>query len=152
MTDLRTTIEIARPADVVFEYIADMSNNPKWQKGMQTCVWTSDPPLRIGSTYDQTARFLGKSIVSSFEVVELVPGQRIRIVSTSGTMPIDVTRTVRSLDGDRCAVTATVAGDPPRLLKLLGPVLDRLVARSVRGDYERLQQIIESPSAPDRSG
>ena len=37
---------------------------------MQECRWTSEPPLRLGSTYDQEAKFLGKAIVSSFEVIE----------------------------------------------------------------------------------
>ena len=90
---------IRRPAADVFDYIADMSNNTTWQKGMQSCVWTSEPPLRLGSTYDQTARFLGREIVSSFEVTELVPGELIRIETTSGSMPIDVTRTVDRLVG-----------------------------------------------------
>ena len=90
-----------------------MANNPRWQNGQQSCEWTSEPPLRLGSTYDQSARFLGRDIVSSFEVVEFDPGRRIRIVTTSGTMPIDVTREVEPIGDDRCRVGATVKGDPP---------------------------------------
>ena len=128
------TIEIDRPAAEVFEYIADMANNPTWQQGQQRCTWTSDPPLRLGSTYDQEARFLGRAIHSSFEVVEFEPGERIRIRSTAGTMPIDVTRTVRSVGEDRSAVEAVVRGDPPGALGWLGPLLKPMVARSVNGD------------------
>lgn len=144
MTNIKVSIEIDRSSEDVFAYIADMSNNPKWQKGQQECVWTSEPPLRLGSTYDQSARFLGKEITSSFEVVEYEPGSRIRIVTTSGTMPIDVTREVHSLPNGGSKVSATVIGDPPRLMKLLGPVLDALVKTSVRKDYERLSSLLES--------
>ncbi len=143
MTEITVDIVIDRPADDVFAYLADMANNPDWQRGQERCTWTSDPPLRLGSTYDQEARFLGRAIVSSFEVVELEPGRRIRITSTGGTMPIDVTRTVEPLDGGRCRVGAEVRGEAPMPMRLLGPLLDRLVRRSVEGDYRRLKERLE---------
>ena len=144
MTEIIVTTDIERPAAEVFDYLADMANNPQWQQGQRSCTWTSDPPLRLGSTYDQEAAFLGRRIVSSFEVVELEPGHRIRIVSTGGTMPIDVTRTVEPLSDDRCRVRAEVRGQPPAPLRWLGPLLDRLVDRSVTGDYRRLKERLES--------
>lgn len=146
MTHITASIEIDRPTDEVFAYLADMSNNPSWQKGQQECVWTSEPPTRLGSTYDQSARFLGKEIRSSFEVVEYEPGSLIRITSTSGTMPIDVTREVKSLPDGGSVVSATVVGEPPGLMRLLGPLLDRMVQASVRKDYERLKAILEGPT------
>jgi len=41
------------------EVTADMSKNPTWQKDQVSCVWTSDPLIGLGSTYDEEARFLG---------------------------------------------------------------------------------------------
>lgn len=143
MTSVSTSIEIERPADEVFDHVADMANNPGWQRGQQRCTWTSEPPIAVGSTYDQEASFLGRPIVSSFEVVEFEPGRRIRIVSTAGTMDIDVTRTVEPLSEGRCRVMAEVKGDPPGLFRLLGPLLSPLVRRSVAGDYERLKANLE---------
>ena len=144
MTDITTSAEIGRPAAEVFAYIADMANNPQWQNGQRRCDWTSAPPHGLGSTYDQEARFLGKTITSSFEVTEFEPGRAIRIVSTEGSMPIDVTRTVEPLDDDRCRVTARVRGTPPRAMRLLGRVLDRMVRSSVAKDYERLRALLEN--------
>ncbi|MEO1063184.1 MAG: SRPBCC family protein [Actinomycetota bacterium] len=144
MTDITTTARIERPAAVVFDHIADMEKNPSWQRGQQRCIWTSEPPLRVGSTYDQVARFLGRELRSSFEVTELEPGRRIRIVTTGGSMPIDVTRSVEPLTDEACEVTARVRGEPPRAMRLLGPLLDRLVRRSVRQDYERLREQLEA--------
>lgn len=143
MTDITTSVEIARPAAAVFAFIADMENNPKWQQGQQRCTWTSEPPIGVGSTYDQEARFLGRTIRSSFEVTEFEPGRRIRIVSTAGTMPIDVTRTVEPIDDERCRATAHVLGDPPRMFRVLGPLLDRMVRSTVAEDYDRLQALLE---------
>ena len=138
-----TTIIIERPATEVFDFIADMSNNPDWQQGQQSCVWTSEPPIAVDSTYDQVAKFLGREIRSSFEVVEYEP-DRIRIVSTSGPMPIDVTRTVAPEGVDRCSVSAIVSGEAPKAMRLLGPFLNAIVRRSVAGDYRRLKELLEA--------
>ena len=45
MTDVRATVEIDRPAAEVFDYLADMANNPEWQRGQQRC--TCRPELRV---------------------------------------------------------------------------------------------------------
>jgi len=138
-----SSIEINRPAAEVFELISDMSENPRWQKGQVRCTWTSDPPIGLGSTYDQEARLLGKSIRSTFEVTEYEQGERIRIVSTTGTMFIDVTRTVEPLGKDSCKVGAVVRGDATGAMRLLGPLLPRVVRSSVGKDYQRLKEILE---------
>lgn len=147
--EIRVSVEIDRSATDVFGYIAEVSNNPAWQNGQRSCRWTSDPPLRVGSTYDQTARFLGRTITSSFEVIEFVPGSRIRIVTTGGAMPIDVTREVTPdrADGGRCTVTAVVAGEPGGVFgpaaNLAGPALRILARSAIRRDYQRLKQLLE---------
>ena len=144
MLEVRASIDIDRPPDVVFDYIADMANNPRWQKGMQECRWTSEPPLRLGSTYDQEAKFLGKAIVSSFEVSEFEPGRRIRIRTTGGSMPIDVTREVVPREDGQSQVKAIVRGDSSGLFRLAEPFMKLLVGSSVRGDYRRLKELLEA--------
>jgi uncharacterized membrane protein len=147
MIEVTASVEIDRSSDEVFDYLADMENNPLWQQGQQRCVWTSEPPLRVGSTYDQEARFLGRTIRSSFVVAELEPGRRIRIRTTAGTMPLDITRQVRRVGPNRTAVSAIVKGEPSGMFSLAAPVMRRLVASSVAKDYRRLKTILESSGA-----
>ena len=70
MIEVSSEVAIACSPDEVFTVIADMSRNPEWQSGMRSCEWTSAPPLAVGSTYDQVASFLGREILTSFEVTE----------------------------------------------------------------------------------
>jgi uncharacterized membrane protein len=142
MIEVRAAVEIDREPEEVFAYLADMANNPDWQKGMQSCRWTSDPPLRLGSTYDQVARFLGREIVSSFEVVEFDEGALIRIRSTSG-MPLDITRRVDRAGQGGSLVSAIVRGDSSGLFRIADPVMRAVVGRSVNKDYERLKARLE---------
>lgn len=64
MIEVTSEVTIDRPADEVFAFLADAENNPKWQQGMERCQWTSTPPIREGSIYEQEARMLGKAITS----------------------------------------------------------------------------------------
>ncbi|MBN4047642.1 hypothetical protein JYT71_01390 [Acidimicrobiaceae bacterium AH-315-P05] len=77
-------------------------------------------------------------------MVEYVPAEHIRIVSTGGTMEIDVTRTVESLADGRSLVGAVVRGEPPKAMKLLGPLLPRLVGSRVKRDYQNLKSLLEA--------
>ena len=124
-------------------FLADMANNQTWQKGMQECRWTSEPPLRLGSTYDQLAKFLGKQITSSFEVTEFKPPELIRIQTTSGTMPLDITRKVEP-HGHGSAVTAIVRGDPSGVFRVAAPLMRWMVRRNVSKDYARLKALLEA--------
>jgi len=145
--EVKTEVHINRPASQVFAYLADMSNNPKWQRGMKSCTWTSQPPLAVGSTYDQEAAFLGRKIVSSFKVTEFKSGRLIHIVSTGGTMAIDVARTVDVQADGTALVGAVIKGEPPGLMRFAGPLMKMMVGSSVRKDYANLKQILEEPDS-----
>ena len=147
MKALTVTVDVDRPANDIFAFVSDFENNPRWQSGMQSCRWTSPPPHGLGSTYDQVARFLGKQIVSSFEVVEHEPGRRVKITSTAGPFPITETRVVAPIDTGRATVTAVVEGDASGFFRVAAPLLRRLVQRSVRGDYARLKRMLEAETA-----
>jgi hypothetical protein len=134
---LGATREIERPAAEVFEFIAEVTNNPTWQKGMRHCEWISPAPTGVGSQYRQRASFLGRTVVSVFEVIEFEPGSRIVIETIESTFPIRVERRVESIDKNFCRVFAEIEGGPsvPRFLQGL---IGKLAQRSVTGDYNRL--------------
>lgn len=136
---------IARPAREVFEFFADASNNPKWQDGMVCCEWTSEPPIAVGSTYEQRARFVGRDVVSSFVVSDYEPGRRIAIETTKSTFPIEVVRTVEPIDESSCRVTADISGGPDNwFFRLVGPIIQKRAQKSVDADYDRLVRLLES--------
>lgn len=143
MVSATTSVEIGRPAGEVFDFVAEFTNNPRWQRGMRTCRWTSDPPRGVGSTYEQEARFLGKDVRNSFRVTGLEPGRRISFESTGGSFPIAVTRTVDPLGADRCRFTEAVQGDARGFYRVAEPVLQLLVRASIKRDFPRLKALLE---------
>ncbi len=143
MIEVRASVCIQRPIAEVFGVISDFENNPRWQSGMVEAKFTSDGQLRVGSTYDQVAKFLGRRVLSSFEVIALEPDHLIKITSTSGSFAITVTRITEALDGGT-QVTAIVQGDAGGFFKLAEPLLARLVQRSVSKDYVNLKRLLEA--------
>lgn len=132
---------IGRPADEVFDFFADASNNPSWQRGMRSCEWITQPPIGAGSRYRQQARFAGRDVISIFEVTEFVPGHRIRIETVESSFPIQVSRTVEPDGDDRCVVRASITGGPsvPWPVSLLAR---RMAQRSINADYDRLVAVL----------
>lgn len=142
MISITSTMVINRPSDEVFAYISNFENNPQWQKGQLEAKFTSDGPLGVGSTYDQVAKFLGRRIVPTFEVLEYEPDKMVKAASTAGSFPITFTRMVEPREGGTL-VTAVVEGDSSGFFKLAEPLMARLVKRSVDADYRNLKRILE---------
>lgn len=150
MIEVKITIEVNRPPDEVFDFWSDWANNPKWQTGMKSCVWTSEPPMQLGSTYDQKASMLGRPIMSKFEVVEYQPGSSVRIKTTESPLPLDITRTVvPKSDGTGTTLHAIIRGNPKGAMRLFNPLTRRMVERNVKKDYARLKRLLEhGPTDP----
>lgn len=143
MISTSTSVEIDRPAQEVYDFVADFPNNPRWQRGMRACRWTSPPPHGVGATYEQEARFLGKDVRNTFRVTAADPPRRISFESTGGTFPIAVTRTVEPLGAGRCRFTEAVQGDARGFYRVAEPVLKMLVKASIKRDFPRLKALLE---------
>ena len=143
MIQVKASVHINRSPKEVFAYISNFENNPKWQSGMVSAKFNSAGPLQVGSTYSQEARFLGRPVYSEFEVIEFEPGNLIKITSISGTFPITVTRIVEPEGDGGSQVMALVEGDASGAYRLAGPLLARMVKRSVQNDCRRLKSVLE---------
>src|SRR5215471_13902871 len=106
-------VEINCMPQIAWEYMVNAEHNPEWLPNMRSCTWVTDPPIRVGSRYEQVARFLGKDVRTSFEVTALEPGRLITISSLPGSsFPLTITRQADPLGDGRCRVTETAGGDP----------------------------------------
>ena len=143
MVRASTSVEIGRPAEEVFDFVAEFPNNPRWQRGMRSCRWTSPAPHGLGSTYEQAARFLGRDVRNTFRITAWDSGRRVSFESTGGTFPIAVTRTVESLGPSRSRFTEVVEGDARGFYRVAEPLLGLLVRGSIKRDLPRLKRLLE---------
>ena len=138
IVDISRTIDA--PATDVFDLLSDFERNPTWQKGMRSCRWTTEPPLRVGSTYVQEAAFLGRPIHSTFEVLEYEPDRLVKATTVAGSFPITFTRTVTPTDAG-AVVEARIEGDASGFFRIATPLMRFMVRRSIEADYSRLEKL-----------
>jgi uncharacterized membrane protein len=137
--------EIERSAEVVWEYMANAEHNPEWLSNMRSARWTTEPPIAVGSRYEQMARFLGKDVRTSFEVTALQPGRSITISSLPGSsFPIQITRVVEPLGPQRTRVREVAEGDASGFYRVAERLIRPIVRRNIAGAYRRLKHLLES--------
>jgi uncharacterized membrane protein len=145
-------IEIGCPAAAAWEYLADAERNPQWLRNMRSCRWTTEPPVRVGSRYEQVAGFLGKEVRTSFEVTELRPGRLITITSLPGSsFPLRITRQVEPAGERRCRVTETAGGDSGGFYRVADPLLRAMVRANIARAYRQLRRLLEDLQAAGSS-
>jgi uncharacterized protein YndB with AHSA1/START domain len=142
--DVVTEVEIARPRDEVAAYAADPDNATAWYENIESVEWKTEPPLAVGSRIAFVARFLGRRLSYTYEIRELVPGERLVMSTADGPFPMETTYTWTETADGGTAMTLRNRGEPSGFSKVAGPVMASAMRRANRKDLERLKTILES--------
>jgi len=136
-------VVINRPATEVFTFISDPENDPPWAAAT-TIRRTSQGPIGIGTTYRQTARFMGRDLELAFQVVGYEPNHSIAVTAMSGPLSLEGSRTVDPVGDNASRVTASGGGHARGVLKLAEPLFAAIGARQLRGQLTRLKELLEA--------
>lgn len=141
--DVSTRTEIARPRAEVAAYAADPDNATAWYRNITRVEWKSPKPLRTGSRIAFEARFLGRTIAYTYEVRELVPGERFVMATSEGPFAMETTYSWSDAPGGRTAMTLRNRGTPTGFGKLMTPLMAPAMRRANTQDLRRLKEILE---------
>jgi uncharacterized membrane protein len=143
--DVQVETVIGRPRDVVSEYAADPANSPAWYANIKSVEWRTAPVVQSGSQIEFVAHFLGRRLVYTYEIVDVVPGKRLVMRTADGPFPMETTYTWEDVDGARTRMTLRNRGEPAGFSRLTAPVLERAMRRATQKDLQRLKKILERP-------
>ena len=141
--DVVTEIEIARPRADVAAFAADPDNATAWYKNIKSVEWETAPPLAVGSRMRFTAQFMGRSLAYTYEVGELVPGERFVMATAEGPFPMRTTYTWEDAGAGATRMTLRNAGEPSGFAAVTAPVMARAMRRANTADLERLKALLE---------
>jgi uncharacterized protein YndB with AHSA1/START domain len=145
--EVLTEIEIDRPRDEVATYAADPDNATAWYVNIKSVEWKTDHELRVGARVDFVARFLGRRLAYTYEVVEFVLGELLVMRTDEGPFPMETRYTWSDTASGGTTMTLRNRGRPAGFSKLAAPMLATAMRRANRKDLERLKRILEASNS-----
>lgn len=140
--DVTVETRIDRPVEEVAAFAGDPGNAPSWYANIDSVRWQTPPPVQVGSRMDFVARFLGRQIEYTYEVVDLVPGKRLVMRTAQGPFPMQTTYTWTAADGGT-RMTLRNDGSPSGFARITAPVMELAVRRATTKDLAALKRRLE---------
>jgi uncharacterized protein YndB with AHSA1/START domain len=134
------SVEIARPAEDVFAFLADVSRVPEWQRSSVEA--RADGPLAEGVRIHERRHFLGHDEQTELEITAFEPGRRLALRTLKGPIKLSIDHVLEERDG-HTSLRVTAEGKPHGLLRLAGPAITAKARQELRSDFERLKAILE---------
>ncbi|HEV3235281.1 MAG TPA: SRPBCC family protein [Candidatus Dormibacteraeota bacterium] len=141
--DVLTETVIDRPSDQVATYAGDPTNAPEWYVNIESVDWKTPPPVKVGSRMAFVARFLGRKLAYTYEVVELVPGRRLVMRTAEGPFPMETTYTWEPAGEGRTRMTLRNRGEPSGFSRVGAPLMAAAMTRANRKDLANLKRLLE---------
>ena len=141
--DVLSEIVIQRPLAEVADYAGDPSNAPEWYANIESVDWKTPAPLRIGSLLAFVARFLGRRLEYTYEIVDFVPRQRLVMRTAEGPFPMETTYTWEAAGPDSTRMTLRNRGEPSGFAQIAAPLLAGAMRRANRNDLAALRRHLE---------
>jgi Polyketide cyclase / dehydrase and lipid transport len=142
--DVVTEILIDRPLEVVSAFAADPANTAEWYANIDSVEWETPRPLRVGSEVAFVARFVGRRLAYTYEIVELVAQKRLVMRTAQGPFPMETSYTWSPAEGGGTHMALRNRGEPSGFSKLVAPFIAIAMRRANRKDLARLKSILEN--------
>ena len=142
--DVTSEITIDRAVEAVAAYAADPSNAPAWYVNIESVAWETSPPARLGSRVAFVARFLGRRLSYTYQLVDFSPPERMVMRTAQGPFPMETTYTWSATNDGKTHMTLRNRGEPSGFSKVVAPFMAGAMRRANRKDLAKLRSILES--------
>lgn len=142
--DVESAIVIERPRNEVAAYASNPDNAPAWYVNIKSVEWQTPRPAAIGSKIAFVAHFLGRRIAYTYEIVELVPGERFVMRTAEGPFPMETTYTWETIEGGGTRMTLRNRGTPVGFSRWVAPFMAWAVRGANRKDLAVLKTLLEA--------
>ncbi len=134
------------PRHEVAAYAANPDNATAWYANISAVRWETPPaPVSLGSRFTFTAQFLGRELTYTYEVTELVAGQRFVMRTAQGPFPMETTYTWQDGPDGATLMTLRNRGEPAGFFRIASPLLAVAMKRANNADLAKLKSLLETP-------
>jgi uncharacterized protein YndB with AHSA1/START domain len=145
--DVITEAVIDRPRVEVAGYAADPTHAPQWYANIDSVSWRTLPPVGVGSQMTFVARFLGRRLEYTYEIVDFVPGERLVMRTAQGPFAMETTYTWTDADPGKTRMTLRNRGEPSGFASIAAPMMSRAMRRANTKDLAALKKLLERRAA-----
>jgi hypothetical protein len=103
--------------------------------------------VRVGAQIDFVARFLGRELRYTYEIVELAPSERMVLRTAQGPFPMETTYTWEDAEAGGTRMRLRNRGNPSGFSRLALPLVSRQMRRANNKDLRQLKTVLEAPDA-----
>jgi hypothetical protein len=146
LVDVLTEIEIDRAREDVAAFASDPDNATAWYENIESVEWRTPRPLAVGSQIAFVARFLGRRLAYTYEVIEYVPANNLVMRTSEGLFPMETMYTWQDLASGGTEMTLRNRGEPAGFSKLAAPMIASAMRRANGKDLAALKAILETAS------
>ena len=141
--DVQTEIEIRRPRAEVAAYVSDPDNATAWYQNIKSVEWKTPKPLAVGSQVAFVAQFLGRRLAYTYDIRELVPGERLVMSTSEGPFAMETTYEFADAGDGATRMRLRNRGEPSGFAKIGAPMMAKAMRRANSKDLSRLKTILE---------
>ena len=142
--DVETSTIIDKPRGKVAKFAANPANAPLWYANIESVDWKTSHRVAVGSKFTFVARFLGKQIEYTYEIVEYEPLELLVMRTHEGPFPMETTYTWEAVSPKSTRMTLRNRGSPGGFAKFAGPMVKRAIRKATQNDLEVLKELLES--------
>lgn len=136
------SVVIHQSIEKIFEFVTDVTNNPKWQTDILEIQMTSEGPVGLGSTFRCVNRFMGLCFETKNRVTDFVPCRSCRFqIESENIAGESHFQFERVNSGTRF----TAAGNLDLgVFKFTQVIVKHQINRQLRNDMSTLKHVLEN--------
>ena len=140
---VQTRIDIARPAADVFNFVADQTNAPQWQKGLHEVRRTTPGPIGVGTEHSVCAPLRRDEVESRNRFTSYEPGRFVSFEIPAGRITGEASYLAEPTGINTSRLTSEVHFWVSGLAGLAAPLLAWVFKRDNARDEAALKELFE---------
>ena len=143
MAKIQGEIVIGRPVDVVFDYVADQTNEPQYNPQMVRAEKITAGPIGKGTQFRSAVASMGRTAEMLIECTSYEPPTLLASTTTMQQVDIDYTLT---FEPDTAGTRMRWSGQvhPKGAYRLIGPVITWMGIRQEQRIWSNLKKHLEA--------
>ena len=143
MLRIELNVNINRPVEEVYTFITDEAHSSNLAAVVLDQKLLTPGPVRVGTTFMQHLKMLGKRFEATMEVIEYEPYKNFAYKTTTSPIPFKVYYDVTPV-GMNTHLAFVFESEPGTFFGLTEPILTKMVTRQLQSDLDNMKEYMEA--------